>query len=724
MKKKPLYYFDSSDEENDHVPYVKKFPSKIYLYASHVLTGISQNIINHKSIRNKYLELKNKLRAELAWVIPEAVDHEYYTQNNKALGRLLLDPTPQEELKNSNFDIETSNSIQRITEHYKKLVNDIIGTEDIKQDVWDKVCKELLGATRISKYVKIFAMKVQSKYEEIKKNDSKYLLTSLFNELLKDTSFKQLIENPDSIIQLLGTKTIEGTFEEVKSRYFAELVKIQYDKFKLSNSGGDKKLNYKNFICSIPNKPVVTRDEVKEEQNNDEVDLSEDEYKLLTYYIFNKDSLLPNYFAYKNQPIAQELMSYREIFLPAFSEGIDYFANFLLSHRIIKAKLKTSGALLPKSKSLDIMSARIVSNIQKVPVIDKFKINSGGTRGDYEFLPTEQGGSYRSVAVELGSFTQNISQTVDNIKNARYGRLLEGQFTLSHQIYLYRLTNLLFNCEGERNISTFLSNIIFFDLVKKGTYNIGDLDHKLPMAMKGAVQASRYTLDILYGKYGKNNEQAWLKKRQHFDYKNTTFGKTKLTQDAIKEKLLHYELSLKDSRLLHDWVKSINIEKGGMDIVALSEKLNQIIEILSITNRIYDSNTKEFNGQDISNVTEKNKVYILTLKKCGFGKAIIENFNIIVEALEAKKRIDENSVSSFYEAIKTINKNSVEYLVIKNYVEILESQFTSKKKISDDNVSHDNPTTRSVSQKTPLSNDLDNFITHIKEFFNAYSPKF
>jgi hypothetical protein len=320
----------------------------------------------------------------------------------------------------------------------------------------------------------------------------------------------------------------------------------------------------------------------------------------------NTNAVLAQYFSEQNELIAKELIAYREMFLPVFDLGKDYFVGFKLDHRIIKLKLKINGVL---EKQETIHSARTIKNTT-VNVQTKLTINSSGTREDYKFLPNDQG-SYESVAMELSKF-KGIS-IGNNLKNILQSKEL-NDCNLSQTLYLYRLADLLFNCEGERNISAFLTNVMFFELIEQGVYQIQDLPNRLPMAMKGAIQASRYTLDMLGGKYGEEGIENYLTKRQHFDYKTTSckkqssIGKMQIekvtqTQQELKEILLHYELTLKDRVVLSDWINKTH-----------DSNIDKLISLINTINRIYDVNTKEFNGHDVSYVEEKNRVCVFELK--------------------------------------------------------------------------------------------------------------
>ena len=133
---------------------------------------------------------------------------------------------------------------------------------------------------------------------------------------------------------------------------------------------------------------------------------------------------------------------------------------------------------------------------------------------------------------------------------------------------------------------------------------------------------------------------SYLTKRQHFDYKTTTYKKpllnklqvekTTQTQQELKEILLHYELTLKDKVILSDWINKDH-----------DSCVDELILLINTINRIYDVNTKEFNGHNVSYVEEKNRVCVSELKlflkqeeanlEDSFKEELINNIKILKE---------------------------------------------------------------------------------------------
>ena len=98
MSKQSLYYFDSSDDENeDKLTYAKYSPKNIlstlakikkpYLEPSYILTEVSQSILEQQTIQKKYAELKSYLSKDIK--TPENIG--FYNKANKFLGKFLIE---------------------------------------------------------------------------------------------------------------------------------------------------------------------------------------------------------------------------------------------------------------------------------------------------------------------------------------------------------------------------------------------------------------------------------------------------------------------------------------------------------------------------------------------------------------------------------------------------------------------------------------------------------
>ena len=177
------------------------------------------------------------------------------------------------------------------------------------------------------------------------------------------------------------------------------------------------------------------------------------------------------------------------------------------------------------------------------------EISAKGSRKDLRLLGLEKH-NYGIIAEKIQSiyFSDDVNLlgrelkecfvSIINGRGEEYFTNKEAQdFPILHdnQIFLYKLTDLLFNLETERNISAFITNAMFFDLVasENEKYTIKDLPTKLPMAMVGAVDASRYAYEC-------SNTQ----KKYRFDFK-------KVDADILD----FLELDVKNCELLLDWLE-------------------------------------------------------------------------------------------------------------------------------------------------------------------------
>ena len=144
------------------------------------------------------------------------------------------------------------------------------------------------------------------------------------------------------------------------------------------------------------------------------------------------------------------------------------------------------------------------------------------------------------------------------------------QSTISHsyQKYLYKVADLIFNLEPARNISAFITSIMFFDLVQKGIYKIEDLPYKMPMAMKGAIDASR-----LANVFMVHNTSLKIKS---FDYKKE--------DESCYGQLKYLELVLKELKIINDYLHN----EDNKDLSEITNYLNKI-------NKLFDFEKKHFN---------------------------------------------------------------------------------------------------------------------------------
>lgn len=273
----------------------------------------------------------------------------------------------------------------------------------------------------------------------------------------------------------------------------------------------------------------------------------------------------------KNSEINSALESYRpkELFLENTTFQ-DNLVKFLIDHRIIRSKIKEQAI---KSDSYDVSYNKCLPLDRTSEILE---ISAKGSRKDLRLLGLEKH-NYGIIAEKIQSiyFSDDINLIgrqlrecfiyIINGKGKEYfnNKQSEG-FPILHdnQIFLYKLTDLLFNLETERNISAFITNAMFFDLVanKNEEYTIEDLPTKLPMAMVGAVDASRYAYEC-------SNTQ----KKYRFDFKE------------VGANIFDFlELDVKNCKLLLDWIEWKGLIQQIGDIGKYREVLNSLQTITGI----------------------------------------------------------------------------------------------------------------------------------------------
>jgi hypothetical protein len=160
--------------------------------------------------------------------------------------------------------------------------------------------------------------------------------------------------------------------------------------------------------------------------------------------------------------------------------------------------------------------------------VSSTKLYGTGSRADYVELPLKgQSSAYKALVGDSPSNTGELEGRVysSNLAKAIFHNQVVGGGNWKSG-FLYRFTDLLFNCEPARGVSAYLTNAIFFELVDAGIYKIHELPDRLPVAIKtdknlnqsgGAVDAYRELHDILGGTYGGTSE--FLTTRNYYDHK-------------------------------------------------------------------------------------------------------------------------------------------------------------------------------------------------------------
>lgn len=300
-----------------------------------------------------------------------------------------------------------------------------------------------------------------------------------------------------------------------------------------------------------------------------------------------------------NSEINRELLRHRpsELFNGDFSDNL---VKFLLEHRILRSKIKEQGI---KHENRDITHNKYLPLDQ---TDEKVSIYATGARSDQRFL--RSGDSYEEISekiITIGIRQVTLKECFVAIINGNKDFLYNLDILNDNQVYLYKLADLLFNLETERNISAFITNAMFFDLVSSGVYSIIDLPNKLPMAISGAVDISRYA-----------NEYSDLIKRHKFDYKRSDV--------KIWDFL---EFDVKNCQLLFDWIKeSVALEDGEKESI-INPSSNALSALLSVVHNVLK--IKSVLSQDTFRASKKRK------------SVDLQENDILVEGVDDAKQVQK-----------------------------------------------------------------------------------
>lgn len=639
MKKNKLYHGDSSDEEyatyfkDTIIRNINKLSDnqKIKFLSSFILEEVSQSILEDHNILNTYIKKKNSValnKAVLKYLASEIND----TKVDKFLFGQHLIYKQTGSYSNEWLKQFYDNNLEKI-KAFKNKIGILQTLNDLQKQVADYKI-ENFDFTKVQiLFDKYF---IGSNIQEAIK---KYFKNTTFNAIQDAVAKNQgatlnLSPTGKSLLKKKDSKEIKEFFEkEFLNYYYQELLEL---KIKDKNQNNFKEfltfLDLDNYDKSLIDIYANHRRELFNLLTNKKAKTSEDSLSIpdtviTELYISNINITSIN--AENNKKINNALLKLRP--QKFFSEDIDnqdakdFFANFKLDHRIIRSKIKEVGID-------DHRDASIGHNI----FISDFTINTdteiskGGARTDYRKLPLKgQSSAYSNLAnnelnikPDSAKLLKLLLQKIireQEIKEEEINNVLVNSQDIE---FLYKFTDLLFHCESERNVSAFLTNAMFFDLVEAGVYRIDDLANRLPMAIKkdedktsgpGAVAGARYLLDLLGGSYGETSP--YLTKRQYYDFGETNEAK------AI-------ELATRDTLILLDWLANhkelqkhidktykISYQKkyyhNGFFLAEDSVELSQIANEL---NTLYSLHTAaEYHKENSNNLISAVNLYIRNL---------------------------------------------------------------------------------------------------------------
>ena len=610
-KKANLYPYDSSDEEEDYL-YLKnvKELSQHSLASSGFLIEVAQSMINNPYSKKIYKNKKEELSKELNVIqkkgsiidkyFPSMVLYQRNTktkeivQNFEKVYKETIATSLKVKLKDlEQTRIQYNNTVEEYIASISRIYSGNVSHNDITQSVISKLIEE-----RIIKKQKFMDTDVQEKELEKQKKIIKKITNNLKESDLTRFSIVQkygIDLNRDKILEKLETtkaKLLGRPTEKISSQKIQAYIQSAIQDLPIDD--------FISFICDT---------EVYQKPNSSQ---EQQEKELIVCYI-KTGTLIPmllkafntNTYLNEHYPINIELRNHlsKQTFKEDFREHI---ADKMLDHRIIRHSQK----VVAMDQVTDVInhSTTLKSGAKTYTNI---KITQNGIRLDFIDLPIQGiSSAYEALVKELSNKLYS-SDIIKKIIHNQY--IVDGN---QQQGFLYRLTDLLFNCEPARAVSAYLTNAMFFELVDAEIYKIGDLPFKLPMAMKKAVSASRYIYDQLGGTYG--GAKNLLTTRQYYDH-------------DIGDETAGNILAARDTALFYNWL----IYKGVI-------KARYKIEVTKRIQEVYKLLTDNIGIQtDLDKATNKkiaNKEKITNLKTQ--LQSNLDNLNNIVS-------VTNNSLSHF-----------------------------------------------------------------------------
>lgn len=357
-----------------------------------------------------------------------------------------------------------------------------------------------------------------------------------------------------------------------------------------------------------------------------------------------------------NSEINRGLLRHRpsELFNGNF---LDNLVKFLLEHRILRSKIKEQGI---KHENRDIAHNKYLPLDQ---TDEKVSIYATGARSDQRFL--RSGDSYEEISekiITIGIRQDTLKECFVAIINGNKDFLYNLDILNDNKVYLYKLADLLFNLETERNISAFITNAMFFDLVSSGVYSITDLPNKLPMAISGAVDISRYA-----------NEYSDLIKRHKFDYKRSDV--------KIWDFL---EFDVKNCQLLFDWIKeSVALEDEEKESI-MNPSSNALSALLSVVHNVLK--IKSVLSQDTFKASKKRKSVDLQEKDLFVG-VVDDDVKQVQKLSDFQVKIGEllefggiiRAIAEQIDSSKSMTEKYKDFIVLamQNITPLIEEQYTT-----------------------------------------------
>jgi hypothetical protein len=567
MKQKyQLYLGDSSDDEGVgySIEVIRKNAcslKELKFLSSFLLQEVAQSILEHEQVVATYTKKKGDIVGKGSiskHLIPLKVEKFLFGKHliSKNKGQYSNDELTQF-YKDNKTAIKTFKNGFIFLKDLQSVKGELVDIEAKDLDytkAQQNYSKYFSGINLEDEMVKYF--KDKKTFEEVKKlfKGSKKLNLKEQHNIALSAVGKRELKEKKSLEEI--KKFLE---EEFLTIYFNKLIaSLKQDSVELKNFlnkalqlNSKHQQNFVNIISSY--KDELFNQLTLKKKKVEEGSLNAEDLLFTKIYI---DYLTLEH----NKPINNVLMQLRP--KKFFSEDTDtqppeeFFANFKLDHRIIRSKIKEIG--IDNYRDAPISHNIFISDLT---INADTEISKGGARTDYRKLPLK---GQSSAYSNLVSNELNVKSGSGKLLKLLIQKIIREQEITDKEInnvlvdnrdleFLYKFIDLLFHCEPERNVSAFLTNAMFFELIEAEVCNVYDLPRKLPMAIKkdedktsgpGAVPGARYVLDLLGGKYGEKSP--YLTKRQYYD-----FGES----DESKGQ----ELAARDTAIFLDWLVSKSI---------------------------------------------------------------------------------------------------------------------------------------------------------------------
>ena len=572
MTKVKLYKGDSSEDEDEFYS-LTAIPSKLQatdnLVSSFLIEEVAHSILHKRSIVEKYITKKKSI-ADKAIIKhePECKD-SLFTHDVSSEGYLT---TLIEQLKAVSIlkDYDNANILSGLGDKRsrKEVLND-----DLSRLMSKGFFQELLQGARF-KVVSSFK-NVNESFDHLKNliNKGGKLEISRTGRTFKDKTLEEIknILN-DYFYQhfkdLLDIKIKESTTNQYNwVSQFLQAAGVEEELINKVKDSSPSLLKNIKIALESPSLPDSMENFTLRQHCNDNHN-----------YIAVNDFVTehrPNNFANPDDP--EEL-----------------FVNYKIDHRIMRGAIKTYS--IAQVKNSEISHTVKVNNREIAS--EKSTIDNAGGNGSRKDLVgiSTGGGSYEEIqkTISASSQFQNIEgaqKLVGAIKQFVRGKNIE-LFSNQEKKQIAELTYLLFRCEPERNPGAFLTNAMFLELLERGKYTINDITNKMPMAMSGAVNATRSLLDQLGGKYREGSP--YLTKRQFYDFKDGDINKAR-------------ELAVRDTAILIDWLslKKILNPQENMQFGNIEELIGTISQSIREIPADHQQSQKERWRQKVKAVNDK-----------------------------------------------------------------------------------------------------------------------